>query len=517
MTAGPIQRVVIVGGGAAGWMTAAALSTLFKKRPLSVELIESEQIGVVGVGEATLPHLRFFNQRLGIDEPDFMRSTQATYKLGIEFANWGRLGDAYIHPFGEFGRSINGVAFHHYWLRLRQAGRERDIGEFSLPVAAAGKDRFAYPDSDPTSVLSSYSYAYQLDASLYARYLRACSESRGVKRHEGIVTRVKQHTETGFIESLVLRDGREIGGELFIDCSGFRGLLIEQTLAAGYEHWRHWLPCDRAIAVASENVGRIPPYTRAVAESSGWRWRIPLQHRIGNGHVYSSDHTSDDEALRVLLDSLDGDAVSEPNRLRFATGRRKQMWLKNCVAIGLSAGFLEPLESTGIHLIQLAIMKLVEFFPDTDFEPLNAVEFNRTMRMEIERIRDFLVLHYTATERDDSEFWNRCRTLEQPESLKRSVALFRRFGHVMRYAGGLFLEPSWVAVYLGQRLVPLHYDPRVDSYRLDTLSAQLTRLKGLIRQAAESLPDHAAALRHYQRPGAAADGWRQTAMNLYRN
>ncbi|MEO1203030.1 MAG: tryptophan halogenase family protein, partial [Pseudomonadota bacterium] len=291
-----------------------------KKKDCTIDLVESDRIGTVGVGEATLPHLRFFNRRLGIDEPDFMRSTQATYKLGIEFVNWGRRGEAYVHPFGEFGRSINGIGFHHYWLRLRRAGRRDDIGDYSLPVVAARANRFAYPSNDPASVLSSYSYAYQLDASLYARYLRSYSEARGVRRHEGTVESVQHDPESGFITSVTLDDGRALPGQLFIDCSGFRGLLIEQALSAGYEHWKHWLPCDRAIALPSESAGPATPYTRATAEASGWRWRIPLQHRIGNGHVYSSDHMSDDEALDVLTAGLESAPLAEPNQLRFATG-----------------------------------------------------------------------------------------------------------------------------------------------------------------------------------------------------
>ena len=485
-----------------------------QKKNLSIDLVESAQIGTVGVGEATLPHLRFFNQRLGIDEPEFMQRTQATYKLGIEFANWGRLGDAYIHPFGDFGRSINGIGFHHYWLRMREEGRGLDIGDYSLPVVAARGNRFAYPSDDPESVLSSYSYAYQLDSSLYAAYLREFAEARGVRRHEGIVNDVELDPESGFIRAVTLDDGRELSGELFIDCSGFRGVLIEQALHAGYEHWSHWLPCDRAIAIPTENAGAVTPYTRATAERAGWRWRIPLRHRTGNGHVYSSDFTNDDDALSALLDGVSGEALAEPNYLRFATGRRKKMWQKNCVAIGLSAGFLEPLESTGIHLIQLAIMKMIELFPDTDFDPAYATEFNRSMQLEIERIRDFLVLHYTATDRNDTEFWNYCRTMEKPHDLQERMDLFRARAHVVRYTEGLFLEPSWIAVYLGQRIVPKHYDPRVDAHSSESIAGQLERLSKLIRSAADSLPTHDALLSEKELGGT---GWNRAAMSLYRN
>ena len=457
-------------------------------------MVESEQIGTVGVGEATLPHLRFFNQRLGIDEHEFMRETHATYKVGIEFANWGRVGDAYLHPFGDYGQKLRGIGFHHYWLRSRALGQSNDIGEYSLPVVAAQLYRFDYPDADPRSILSSFSYAFHLDSSRYAKYLRGYSEKNGVTRTEGRVVDVAQNPESGFIESVVLDGGKHVAGDLFIDCSGFRGLLIEQTLNAGYEHWRHWLPCDRAIAIPSESNGEPPPNTRATATDAGWRWRIPLQHRIGNGIVYCSDFMDDDAALENLLQGLDGKAIADPNPLKFATGRRRSMWDKNCVAIGLSAGFLEPLESTGIHLIQLGIMKLIEFFPEKDCDPVVSGAFNRVMAMEINKIKDFLILHYNATERTDTEFWNYCHNMRIPDELRRRIELFKDSGHVSAYEEGLFLEPSWVAVYLGQRVMPSSYDTRVDTIDEHQFVMRMHRLRQTIRAAARSMPTHAATI-----------------------
>ena len=510
---GPVRHVVIAGGGSAGWMAAAALCSVLAGRGMRITLIESEQIGTVGVGEATLPHLRYFNQRLGIDEPDFMRATGATYKLGIEFAHWGRQGDAYIHPFGDFGGEVDGLGFHHAFLRAQAAGSPHALGEYSLPVCMAAAGRFAFPDADPSVLAATFSYAYHVDSSMYARFLREFSETRGVQRQEGRIVSVEQDPENGFIRTVVLESGQRIAGDLFIDCSGFRGLLIEQTLKAGYEDWKHWLPCDRAIAIPCEGIADPPPYTQASAERAGWRWRIPLCHRIGNGHVYASDFCSDDEALHVLRAGLPGPAMAEPNLLRFQTGRRRLSWSHNCVAIGLSAGFLEPLESTGLHLIQLAIMKLVEFFPGRAMEPRLRDEFNRLMQMEVERVKDFLILHYHATERDDSPFWNHCRTLQLPDSLQHKLETFRETGHVVRYREGLFLEPSWIAVLLGQRCLPRRLDPRIARYPLSSLQGGLEALRQRISVLVEEMPRHQDAL---ARVGNVDDqGWRHASMSLY--
>ncbi|KQN37073.1 tryptophan halogenase [Sphingomonas sp. Leaf407] len=492
MQAPLIRRIVIVGGGTAGWMTAAALSAKLGNG-VATTLIESEAIGTVGVGEATVPHIRHFNAALGIDEADFLSRTNATFKLGIEFRDWGRIGDSYIHPFGAYGAPIGGVDFHQHWVRLHKAGRAAPFEAFSLPIRAARADRFAHPDPDPHSLLSTYSYAYQFDAGLYGRYLRAFAEARGVVRQEGRVVDVALRND-GFVESVRLDDGRTIAGDLFVDCSGFRGLLIEQALHAGYDEWSHWLPCDRAIAMPCATTGTISPYTRATALSAGWAWRIPLQHRVGNGHVYSSGFLDDEAALTALLAGLDGPPIAEPNRLRFTTGRRRRQWIGNTVAIGLSAGFLEPLESTSIHLIQLAIGRLLDLLPQGDWDPRDAAEFDRLMAREYDRVRDFLILHYHATERDDSPFWNHCRTMDVPDSLATQLALFRERGVVAPYADGMFLEPSWLAVYLGQRVVPHRVDPRVLTTGEGEAAALLAAMAARYGAAAEGLPGHAATL-----------------------
>lgn len=495
MAAARIQKVVIVGGGTAGWMTAAALSTLLERAGLEIQLVESEEIGTVGVGEATIPHIRSFNQRLGLDEDVFMARTQATFKLGIEFRDWGRLGDSYIHPFGAYGRSIDRVGFHHHWLRLRRAGAAADIQDYSLPIVAARMGRFQRPETDPRSLLSTFSYAFQFDAGLYAAYLRQHSEARGVVRREGKVVDVQLRSDIGHIKAVVLNSGERIEGDLFIDCSGFRGLLIEGALKAGYEDWTQWLPCDRAVAVPCDTVEASTPYTRATALEAGWSWRIPLQHRVGNGYVYSSAFLSDDAAVERVMGRLEGPARAEPRLLRFTTGRRRRQWMRNCVAIGLSSGFLEPLESTSIHLIQAAITKLIELWPDAGLDPADADEFNRTMDLDYDRIRDFLVLHYKATERDDTPFWNHCRTMAVPNSLLEKMALFKERGVVSRYRDGLFLEPSWLAVYLGQRIEPAAYDPLSDRAPAEALAEAAQALRMAIQREAAAMPSHEAFVR----------------------
>jgi len=486
---GPIRTVVIVGGGTAGWMTAAALSWAFRGR-MTIRLIESLEIGTVGVGEATIPHIRSFNQRLGIDEREFMARTRATFKLGIEFRNWGRLGDAYIHPFGAYGSPIGGVDFHHYWLKRHLAGDNTSISDYSLPIVAAYLNRFNPPTADRRSLLSTFSYAYQFDAGLYATFLRRYAEQRGTVRTEGKIVDVGVSPEGGTIQTVTLADGQVVEGDLFIDCSGFRGLLIEQTLHAGYEDWTRWLPCDSAVAVPCENSGPWTPYTRATADEYGWRWRIPLQHRVGNGYVFCSGYIDASAATEVLMRSLEGARLGEARLLRFVTGKRRKQWVGNCVAIGLSSGFLEPLESTSIHLIQQAITNLIELFPDRRFDPADATEFNRVMDLEYERIRDFLILHYNATERTDTAFWAYCRTMHLPESLAHRMELFRARGTLVTYREGCFLDPSWVAVYIGQRVVPRRYDPLADAVSDDQLAVHLRTLRQAVLQTARSMPDH---------------------------
>jgi tryptophan halogenase len=486
-----VRKVVVVGGGTAGWMTAASLVRFLRPEQCSVHLVESAEIGIVGVGEATVPHIRFFNQTLGIDEADFVRKTQATYKLGIEFVNWARIGDRYIHPFGEYGRELDDVRFHHFWNRLRGAGDPTLIDEYSFPIMAAREARFAPPPDEPGALRASYSYAFQFDATLYAPYLRAYAESRGVSRTEGRIVDVTLRSTDGFIESVTLASGERIEADLFVDCSGFVGLLIEKALKTGYEDWTHWLPCDRAVAMPCESSGPLLPYTRATAHDAGWQWRIPLQHRTGNGYVYCSRHVSDERAAATLVANLDGKPLADPRTLKFVTGRRKKTWNRNCVAIGLSGGFVEPLESTSIYLIQAAITNLIEFFPDRNFDPVNTDEYNRIMDIEFERVRDFIVLHYHATEREDAPLWNYVRTMPIPDSLRYKLELFRERGVVVKYRHGLFLEPSWIAVYVGQRIVPKHYDPRADVLPLDQLRAACSALRAEIRAEAGHLPTHA--------------------------
>lgn len=492
-----IGRIVILGGGTAGWMTAAALSHVLAPRNVSITLIESDEIGTVGVGEATLPHIRFFNQRIGLDERELMAATQATMKLGIQFCDWGRIGDAYIHPFGDYGQPASGAEFHHLWARLHAIGRASRICDYSLPIVMAEQGRFGFPVEDEGSVMSSFSYAYQFDAGLYARYLRRVSEGRGVVRVEGKVTSVNQHPETGHVTGLHLGPDRMISADLFVDCSGFRAVLIDGAMNAAFEDWSRWLPCDRAIAIPTENVAPPFPYTRASAREAGWQWRIPLQHRTGNGYVYSSAFLDDHVAEDQLLSSLEGNALRQPNRLRFRPGQRRQQWAGNVVAIGLSSGFLEPLESTSIHLIQLGITNLLELFPDGPLDQDDIAEFNRVMALEYDRVRDFLILHYHATERDDSDFWNYVRTMEVPASLDEKMRLFRERGIVMKYRDGLFLHPSWVAVFVGQRVVPQRWDPRVDTIPEDQAADTLAKIKRHISDTVENLDHHALALERY--------------------
>ena len=491
----PIRKIVIVGGGTAGWISASGLAAVLKGLPIAIELVESAEIGTVGVGEATVPHIRYFNARLGLDEADFMRKTQATIKLGIEFRNWGRLGEGYIHPFGAYGHAIDGLPFHQHWLAARARGEAGPIEAYSLPIIASRAGKFAPPSSDPRSLGSTFNYAYQFDASLYAQYLRAYSEARGVTRTEGKISSVQQRPEDGFVTSVTLEGGRVIEGDLFIDCSGFRGLLIEGALQAGYEDWTQWLPCDRAVAAPCETVEPPTPYTRATADKFGWRWRIPLQHRVGNGHVYCSGYVSDDEAVRILVENLDGKLQQDPRFLRFVTGRRKKQWFKNVVAVGLSSGFLEPLESTSIHLIQVAVTTLLELFPHRGFDPADEDEYNRVMDLEFERIRDFLVLHYHANQRDDSPFWIERREGPIPDSLAYKMALFRERGAVVGYKDGFFLEPSWLAVYFGQNIMPTGHDPLVAASDPARTAKIMADLAAAVTRTVDAMPTHESFLR----------------------
>jgi tryptophan 7-halogenase len=486
-----LTSIVIVGGGSAGWMTAAALSHLVPGLR-SIQLIESDEIGTVGVGEATVPHLRLFNEALQIDEAEFVRAVSGTFKLGIEFVDWGRIGSRYIHGFGSIGHEYRNLPFHQYWLKLRAQGKARDIGEYSLNTAAAPAGKFMSSASDvpAQSPLGNISYAYHFDAGLYANYLRRRAEARGVKRIEGQVVDVTLRGEDGFIESVTLKNGAKVAGELFIDCSGFRGLLIEQTLKAGYEDWTHWLPCDRAVAVPSAKTGAATPLTRSTARAAGWQWRIPLQHRTGNGYVYSSAHLSDDEAAATVLGHLDGRALAEPRVLRFTTGRRREVWSRNCVAIGLSSGFLEPLESTSIYLIQSGIARLIDMFPDRHMNPVLRQRYNAQSTFETERIRDFLILHYCATERRDTPFWQYCADMQIPATLADHIAMFRDSGRFFRNGEEMFALTSWVQVMLGQGIVPAAWHPMVDRLSDAELAKFVENVRGVIASCVAAMPLH---------------------------
>ena len=485
-----LRNIVIVGGGTAGWMTAAALSRFLTDGCTRVRLIESDEIGIVGVGESTIPLIRTFNRMLGLDEDEFMRKTQATFKLAIEFVDWKRLGHVYHHPFGPYGLNMDGVSFHAYWLRMHALGEAPDLGEYSLQTLAARQERFSRPVDAGNSPLSTIAYAFHFDAYLYVQYLREYAKARGVLRTEGKIVDVGLRGEDGFIETLTLESGELVEGDLFIDCSGFRGLLIEQALKTGYEDWSHWLPCDRAVATQSATGGSFAPVTRATARPAGWQWRIPLQHRIGNGYVYSSDHVSDDEATATLLANLDGEVLRDPWILRFKAGRRRKSWKRNCVAIGLSAGFMEPLESQSIFLIQTGVARLLTMLPDRSFEQADADRYNRVMQFEYERIRDFLVLHYNATERNDTPFWDYCRTMDVPDYLVDKVRLFQGHGRIFRENEELFNDTSWFAVMIGQGLQPRGHDPMADVMPLDELRARMLHIKSVIATSVETMPSH---------------------------
>ena len=485
------RSIAVIGGGTAGWMTAAALARLVGGKA-DITLVESAEIGTIGVGEATIPPIRSFNAILGLDEREFLRETKGTYKLGIEFRDWTRLGHSYFHPFGVHGADINGRYFHQYWLKLRQLGDETPIDDYSLCSVAATDNKAGPLVIDPRSVMATFGSAFHFDAALYAAYLRRYAKARGVKRLERKVVDVSLNGENGFVKAVHFESGDSLEADFYIDCTGFRGLLIEGALKAGYEDWTPWLPCDRAVALPCESAPTLVPYTRSIARKAGWQWRIPLQHRIGNGYVYSSAHISDDEAVATLLDNLDGAPVGEPRFLRFKAGRRRKFWIKNCLAVGLSAGFMEPLESTSIHLIQTGITKLLDLFPDRSFDPVDIEEYNRLTALEFEGIRDFLILHYHATERRDSPFWEYCRTMEIPDALAHRIALFRGRGRMpLRMAYDLFTDTSWIAVFLGQGVTPQSYEPLIDAHDLDAVRTRLDGQRKLIAQAAASMPSHA--------------------------
>lgn len=486
-----LKTVLIVGGGSAGWMAAALLSHLFQGL-YRIKLVESEEIGTIGVGEATIPAIKKFNELLELDEARFMRLTQGTFKLGIRFDNWDRIGSSYVHGFGVIGQDLGWLRCHQYWLKMKLQGQASDFRKFSINTAAALENKFMPARADAgDSPIAHIAHAYQFDAGLYARYLRTYAEERGVVRQEGKIIDVSLRAEDGFVESVTLESGEELEADLFIDCSGFRGLIIEQAMKTGFEDWTHWLPCDRALAVPCKRSDNFTPYTIARAHGAGWQWRIPLQHRTGNGHVFSSAHIEESEAERILLDNLDGEQLAEPNRIRFTTGKRRKIWNRNCLALGLAAGFLEPLESTSLFLIQSSLIRLIRLFPDGSFDQANINEFNRQTDFEYERVRDFIILHYKATQRDDTEFWRYCRDMEIPATLERKVELFRANGRIFREDEELFSEESWIQVFLGQGIIPQGYDPLVDIRSEAQVVQYLGNIENVIRKCVDVMPMHA--------------------------
>ncbi|MDE2110114.1 MAG: tryptophan 7-halogenase [Alphaproteobacteria bacterium] len=492
-----LKRFVIVGGGSAGWMTAAALSSLLGPKDVSITLVESDEIGTVGVGEATIPDIISFNRLLGLREDDFMKATQATFKLGIEFIDWGRKGDAYIHPFSRHGVDMHGISFHQYWLHDRAAGNDHSIDHYSICAVAAKQNKFALPDPNPNAVLSYIRYAYHFDATFYARYLRQYAEARGVRRVEGKVQKILQAPDAGHVTALELDKGLIVEGDFFFDCTGFAALLLGKTLGVPYVDWSHWLPCNTAQVVACQHAGPLAPYTRSTARTAGWQWRIPTQRRIGNGHIYCREFMSDDEAATILLDNLDGEVIGTPRTIRFTTGCRDTFWSKNCIAIGLSAGFLEPLESTSLYLIQEGISRFISLFPDDSLPDVIRDEYNRMMRTKFEQVRDFIILHYFATERDDTPFWNYCRTMNIPDSLSRKIALFRQSGRAYRFTEELFTESSWVAVFLGQNIVPRACDPIVSTLSHSDVRDSLESMRIAMTNATGKMPTHEEFIRRY--------------------
>lgn len=489
-----IRSIVVVGGGTTGWMSAAALSKAAGTRDISVTLIESEQIGTVGVGEATIPAIQQFNALLELDEDEFVRETNATFKLGIEFIDWRRLGHQYFHQFGLIGAEIGGgVPFSNYWLRWvlnGGGGPDADILRFNAETEAARAGRFARANITDKPGLPNINYAFQFDAGRYAAFLRRYSEKRGISRVEGKIVRVHQNGETGFIESVELENGRRVAGDLFLDCSGFRALIIEGTLKAGFDDWSEWLPTNRAATIACERVEDPTPFTRSTARSAGWQWRIPLQHRTGNGYVFCNEFISDDEASEQLLANLDGPPRSEPRILRFTAGQRRSAWVKNCIALGLAGGFLEPLESTSIHLVQAAITKLLDYFPDRDCHPKLISRYNEETRLSYSAIRDFIIAHYKVTEREDTEFWRYCKHMSIPDSLQTRLDLFRARGNALPEFYDLFREGSWFAVLYGQGIMPQSYHPLADAMPEDEMLLTLRAIRSAVQDRVDSMPPH---------------------------
>lgn len=492
-----IAEIVIVGGGTAGWMAAAAFSRYFDNGRRTITLVESEQIGTVGVGEATIPPIANFNKMLDIAESDFLRATNGTFKLGIEFVNWGQRGDRYFHPFGSYGQDLHGIAFHQLYLREKalaqagtSAGREDagDIAAYSMSSMAARHGKFARVKPGSNSLAAQIGYAYHFDASLYAKFLRSLAEKQGTIRREGRISEVHRNSETGDVTSVELDNGEKVEGDLFIDCSGFRGLLIEGALETGYDNWSHWLPVDRAVALPCANPATLDPYTRSTAHGAGWQWRIPLQHRTGNGHVYCSQYMDADEAENILRANIEGEPVGDARHLRFTTGMRSKAWNHNVIALGLASGFIEPLESTSIHLVQNGIARLFALFPDKKISPVERNEYNRGMHELYEDVRDFVILHYKATQRDDTAFWRYVRDMDVPDTLAKKMELWRLHGRVFRENAELFTMPSWIAVMLGQNIWPDKYDPMADTLDEEKVAGAMKQMREAYHNTALQMP-----------------------------
>jgi tryptophan halogenase len=485
-----IKKIVIVGGGTAGWMTASALSKILGSNYCDIQLIESDQISTVSVGEATIPQISLFNKILGIDENDFVKKTQGSFKLGIEFIDWSKKGGGYMHPFGDHGTNMDAIQFHHYWLKMQQQGKGPDLEEYSLAAVAARQGKFMRSQNMGNSPLSQINYAFHFDATLYAKYLRDFAVERGVTRTEGKVVNVLVRDSDGFIESVQLDNGERVSGDLFIDCSGFKALLIEGALKTGFDDWSDVLPCDRAVAMPCmpKEADVLHPYTQAKAQKAGWIWRIPLQHRVGNGYVYPSKYVTDEEAVKILTEQMEGEPIGEPNFLRWTTGVRKKSWNKNCIAIGLSAGFVEPLESTGLHLIQSSIAKLMALFPHQGFDQIDIDTYNQQTKTELEYIKDFIVLHYKATDRDDSEFWRDCQQMKVSDRLQAKMDLYQKNGRIYREDNELFNETSWLAVMHGQGLTPSGYHPLVDVLSEEEIERRLQHIYSVIQKSVDTMP-----------------------------
>ncbi|MDO3383601.1 tryptophan halogenase family protein [Gilvimarinus algae] len=491
MTQHNVKQVVIVGGGTAGWMTAASLSRHFRNTGIQLTLVESSEIGTVGVGEATIPTLRRFYAELGMEDMEVMRATQATCKLGIQFRDWCAPGSSFIHPFGLYGQKANGIDFHHYWMRLRELGDAGELADYSLGVQLALHEKFVEPSPKPPSELSVFDWALHFDASAFARLMREYATNNGVKCVDAKIDSVNCHPGGG-VSSLILDSGEALAGDVYIDCSGFRGLLIEQALQTGYEDWSQWLICDSAVAVQSDRKGSAAPYTVSQAHRAGWQWRIPLQHRQGNGHVYSSQHISDDEALETLAAHVDGELLHEPRQFRFTAGRRRKAWNHNVIAVGLASGFLEPLESTSIALVETAIEKIRRAFQRPWFTSKEVDQFNDLTAQEYERVRDFIILHYKLNQRDDSDFWRYCRDMPVPQTLADKLAAYQGRGELVRYPIEIFGPPSWMAIYSGFDCLPETYDHRVKQMDAAYLQQALQGMRESVAAVVDSVEAHEA-------------------------